>query len=240
MFYAPDIATTLTLPEQESQHAVRVLRLAVGDPLQVIDGRGNLYDCHIVTAHQKRCAVAIDGITPTPTHWRHNITVAIAPTKLMDRLEWAVEKMVEMGVDRIVPILTDHSERRALKTERLHRIAVAAIKQSLKAVLPVIDPLTPMADFVAGDNNAQRFIAYCDPALPRDERQLLAGTYDAGTDVTILIGPEGDFSPDEVTAALAAGYRPVSLGDSRLRTETAAVKAVAAVHTIDERVMASK
>lgn len=235
MFYAPDIATTQTLPVDESQHAIKVLRLVEGDALDVTDGRGNIYHCRIATAHLKRCAVTVDGVTAVPPHWGHRITLAIAPTKLMDRLEWTVEKCVEMGIDRIVPLLTEHSERRVLKNERLHKIAVAAIKQSLKATLPVIDELTPIAQFIRQDAARQRFIAYCDASLPRGQRHLLAREYTPGTDVSIMIGPEGDFSPAEVALALSAGWKPVSLGDSRLRTETAGVAAVATVHTIDMR-----
>ncbi len=234
MFYSPDIATTSILPEDESQHAIRVLRLVEGDTLDVVDGHGTLYHCHITMAHPKRCAVAIDSTTPLPTHWGHRITVVLAPTKQMERMEWAVEKMVEMGIDRIVPILTEHCERRVLKPERLERIIVAAMKQSLKGVKPTLSPTTTIGDLLNEDIQGERFIAYCDQTLPREQRQLLAKEHIAGSDVTILIGPEGDFSPSEVSLALASGYRPVTLGESRLRTETAAVVSVATIHAVDQ------
>lgn len=234
MFYAPDILTTKLLPEDESQHAVRVMRLSEGDRLDVVDGRGTLYHCHIAMAHPKRCAVAIDSSTAMPPHWGHSITVGIAPTKQMERLEWAVEKMVEVGVDRIVPLLGEHSERRVLKLERLERIIIAAMKQSLKGVKPRLDELTPVEKLLAQPTAGERFIAYCDTSLPREQRRSLATSHIAGSDVTILIGPEGDFSPAEVEAAFAAGYQPVTLGDSRLRTETAAVAAVMTIHAVDQ------
>ena len=233
-FYCPDIASTLVLDDDESRHAVRVLRLAEGDEIEVVDGRGTLYICRIVMAHQHRCAVTIVDTVPQPPHWGHRITLAVAPTKHLDRMEWMVEKCTEMGVDRIIPLRCHNSERTTLKSERLERIAVAAMKQSLKASLPVIDELMPLEQVLAMPNIGQRFIAYCDPALPRDRRKCLAQSYTARTDVMVLIGPEGDFSPEEVDAAMAAGLVPITLGDSRLRTETAALMAVANIHTIDQ------
>lgn len=230
-FYAPDIATTMLLPDEEAQHCVRVLRLKEGEEVEVVDGKGRLHLCRILNANAKNCAVEIVRTTDVKPHWGCRITVAIAPTKNMDRMEWMAEKVTEMGVDRIVPLLCRYSERKVLKTERLRKILVAAMKQSLKATLPQLDDLTPFADFMKALPDGQRFIAYCDPAIPRRDfvKECLPES-----DVTILVGPEGDFSQPEIRAALDAGFIPVSLGDSRLRTETAGVFACAAIHTINQ------
>ena len=187
--------------------------------------------CRILNANAKNCAVEIVGTTDVKPHWGCRITVAIAPTKNMDRMEWMAEKVTEMGVDHIVPLLCRYSERKVLKTERLRKILVAAMKQSLKATLPQLDDLTPFDDFMKALPDGQRFIAYCDPAIPRRDfvKECLPES-----DVTILVGPEGDFSQPEIRAALDAGFIPVSLGDSRLRTETAGVFACAAIHTINQ------
>ena len=231
-FFAPDIAATLALPEEESRHCVRVLRLVEGDEIEVVDGAGMLYRCRIAMAHSKHCGVEIVSQQACPPHWGRKIMIAVAPTKNLDRIEWMVEKCTEIGVDRITPLLCRHSERKVLKTERLHKIVVAAMKQSLKAQLPQLDELTPIEDFLAEDSDAQRFIAYCDESLPRDERKSLAQVYEPSRDAVVMIGPEGDFDPQEVALALKAGFVPVTLGESRLRTETAALMAVATMHVI--------
>ena len=234
-FFAPDIATTLALPEEESRHCVRVLRLVEGDEIEVIDGDGILYHCRVALAHAKHCAVEILSQEQCPPHWGSKIMIAVAPTKNLDRIEWMAEKCTEMGIDRITPLLCRHSERKVLKTERLHKILVAAMKQSLKAQLPQLDELTPIKNVIDEPSDAQRFIAYCDESLPRNERHSLAQVYDPNRDAMVMIGPEGDFDPMEVEAALKAGFVPVTLGDSRLRTETAALMAVATMHTLKDR-----
>lgn len=229
-FYAPLIAVNGTLPEEESRHAVKVLRMAEGDELEVVDGRGNLYRCHVTMAHQKHTQVAIDNTEHVAPHWRRRLTLAVAPTKNLDRMEWLVEKAVEVGVDRIVPLLCEHSERRVLKTERLTKIMVSAMKQSLKATLPQLDELTPLDELLAEAATGDRFVAYCDESLPREQRRELAREVCADRDTTLLIGPEGDFSPAEVERLVAAGFIPVTLGESRLRTETAALVGVVLMH----------
>lgn len=232
-FYCPDIADTLTLGEEDSRHCVRVLRMGEGDTIEVVDGNGTLYTCRITMAHHKRCAIEVlDKATQAP-HWGHSIVLGIAPTKNLDRIEWLAEKCVEMGVDRIVPLRCHNSERTVLKTERLKKIMVAAMKQSLKATLPQLDELTPIEQVIAEPFNGTRCIAYCDAQLHREQRHTLAGAYRPGADVMVLIGPEGDFSPEEVQAATTAGFVPVTLGESRLRTETAGLMAVAAIHALD-------
>lgn len=229
-FYAPDILATLELPESDSHHAVKVLRMREGDELQVIDGRGTAYLCRLADAHRKHAAVEIVSSSPMPLPWSQQLAVAVAPTKHLDRMEWLVEKMTEVGVNTIIPLLCDRSERREIKTERLEKIAVSAMKQSLKATLPTILPMTPLREVVKMMPDAQRMMAYCDPAIPRVD---FAQTYKAGRDTLILIGPEGDFSPAEIDMTLAAGFSPVTLGDNRLRTETAALYALSACHIID-------
>ena len=231
-FYCPDIADTLTLGEEDSKHCVKVLRMAEGDTIEVVDGNGTLYTCHIAMAHPKRCAVeVVDSVKQLP-HWGCRITLAIAPTKNLDRIEWLVEKCVEMGIDRIIPLRCHNSERTVLKTERLKKIMVSAMKQSLKATLPQLDEMTPIEQVIGQAGSGIRCIAYCDALLPREERLSLATAYKPGQDVTVLIGPEGDFSPEEVAMAREAGFVPVTLGESRLRTETAGLMAVAWIHAL--------
>ncbi len=230
-FYAPDIEQTLTLPESDSGHAVRVLRMRPGDELEVTDGQGNLYACRITDAHQRHVAVEILRCQNSPLCWPQEITVAVAPTKHLDRMEWMVEKLTEIGVNRIVPVLCNRSERREIKTERLEKIAVSAMKQSLKCTLPVIDAMTPLRQFLASCSAEQKFIAHCDST---SERKLLAREYRPWTSAAVLIGPEGDFDSSEVEAALKGGWFPVTLGDNRLRTETAAIVACDTFHIIDQ------
>lgn len=234
-FYCPDIADTLTLGEEDSKHCVKVLRMGEGDTIEVVDGNGTLYTCRITMAHPKRCAVEVTECMQQPPHWGHRIVLGVAPTKNLDRIEWLVEKCVEMGVDRIIPLRCHNSERTVLKTERLKKIMVSAMKQSLKATLPLLDEMTPVAQVLAEPFEGTRCIAYCDEQLPRGQRLTLTGVYRPGQDVMVLIGPEGDFSPEEVQAARDAGFMPVTLGESRLRTETAGMMAVAAIHTLDSK-----
>ena len=231
-FYCPDIAGTLTLGEEDSKHCVKVLRMGEGDTIEVVDGNGNLYTCRITMAHPKRCAVEVVERKHQPPHWGHQIVIGVAPTKNLDRMEWLVEKCVEMGVDRIIPLRCHNSERTVLKTERLRKIMVSAMKQSLKAVLPRLDEMTPVERVIAEPFDGIRCIAYCDEQLPRGQRQTFAATCRPGSDVMVLIGPEGDFSPEEVQSATATGFVPVSFGESRLRTETAGMMAVAIVHAL--------
>lgn len=231
-FYAPDVITSHALPEEESAHCVRVLRMEVGRRIRVADGKGSIHECEIVEARPKCVKVEIISTATPPRQWPCHITLAVAPTKNFDRMEWLVEKAVELGIDRFVPLVCQHSERRFSKAERLRRIAVSAMNQSLKSMLPQIDDASKFTDFLKETRaNTDRFICYCADDV---ERRLLASTYEAGRDVVILVGPEGDFSPQEVADALAAGFVPVSLGDQRLRTETAALYSVATIHVVNQ------
>ena len=224
LFYAPDITPPLhTLSEEESKHCVRVLRLGRGDTLHITDGRGNLFCCEITDDNPKRCTVRV---TETRAGWEalpYSLTMAVAPTKNADRFEWFLEKATEVGVSEIVPLLCERSERRALKIERAERVVVSAMKQSLKAFCPALRPLPPLADLLAEPFDGRRLIAHCD--APRMEKRHLFDALRPHENLLVLIGPEGDFSEEEVKKAIENGFEPISLGRSRLRTETAALVA---------------
>ena len=223
LFYAPEITTPLyTLPEEESGHCVRVLRLKEGDSLHITDGRGTLYRAEVEDAHPKRCTIRIVEEHPEWEKRPYGLSVAVAPTKNIDRIEWFVEKATECGIDRIVPILCDHSERKVVKEERLVKIAASAMKQSLKAYLPQIEPLTPIRQLLSEPFEGVKLIAHCEEDM---ERVFLGDVVKKGDNVLVLIGPEGDFSKEEIEAARKAGFREVTLGNARLRTETAALAA---------------
>ncbi|MCM1152635.1 MAG: 16S rRNA (uracil(1498)-N(3))-methyltransferase [Muribaculum sp.] len=235
-FYAPEIDKEHSLPPEESAHALRVLRRRAGDEIEVVDGYGKLYRCVLLNENAKHASVEILETRQLPKVWTPEITIAVAPTKNMDRMEWLVEKAVEVGVDRIVPLLCDRSERRVVKTERLKKIAVSAMKQSLKAVLPIISELTPLSEFVHTESNRkesnhQLMFGYCSPKC---ERTRFVDCYASGNAVTLLIGPEGDFSPEEVSKTLSSGFIPVTFGNNRLRTETAALYGLQGVHILNE------
>ena len=231
LFYTPEIETKQELSEEESAHCVRVLRYTKGDEILLTDGRGTTYTARITNPHPKHCAFEVISSERQQKGHPFHLHIAVAPTKNVERLEWAVEKCVEMGVDEITPLLCRFSERKTLRLDRLEKIILSAAKQSLTPYLPILNPLTPFNEFLR--LSAQRpcsampfqrsglFIAHC----YKDEKRLLRDCICRGGDVTVLIGPEGDFSEQEVSLALEAGYIPVSLGNSRLRTETAAVVA---------------
>lgn len=232
-FYAPDINATAVLPESDSQHCCRVLRMHEGDELECVDGVGGLYRCSIALAHPKHTEIEVIERLELANHWKQTITLAVAPTKHNDRMEWMVEKLTEIGVDRIVMLKCERSERKEIKADRLRKIAVSAMKQSLKATLPYIDEMVTLPEFVKSlPRDGQRFVAYCDPEAP--ERHLLAREYEPGKDTTLLIGPEGDFSPSEIALTLDSGFKAVTLGDTRLRTETAAIVGCDTFHIIDQ------
>ena len=222
LFYTPDIQTDMELPQEEAAHCLRVLRMTEGDSLRLADGKGCFYDAVISAVSGKRCMVHITGREEQKPLWKGHLHIAVAPTKLMDRNEWFVEKAVEIGVDEITFLNTDHSERDVVKMERIEKIAVSAMKQSQKAALPVLNPVPRLRALIAAGFDGDRFIAHCEPG----DKTHLQDALVAGHNALVLIGPEGDFSPSEIRAALDAGFRPVSLGPSRLRTETAALAAV--------------
>lgn len=221
VFYTPDIQTRAELPEEEAAHAVRVLRLQAGDEVTLTDGKGNFYRAEISVASNKRSLVNILETQPQEPLWQGHLHIAMAPTKNMDRTEWFAEKATEIGFDELTFLNCRFSERKVIKTERIQKILVSAIKQSLKARLPLLNEMTDFNKFVRQPFNGQKFIAHC----YEGEKPLLKDILKRGEDALVLIGPEGDFSEEEVKLAIEQGFQPISLGRSRLRTETAALVA---------------
>ncbi len=222
LFYAPDIELTNELPAEEAAHALRVLRLKAGDELMLTDGKGCFYRTEIAVADQKHCLLNILEATPQPALWKRHLHLALAPTKNMDRMEWLAEKATEIGFDELTFLNCRYSERRVIKLERIEKIVVSAVKQSLKARMPKLNELTDFSKFIRQPFTGQKFIAHCYPG----DKSLLKNSLNAEEDALVLIGPEGDFSEEEVALAIENGFQPISLGASRLRTETAALVAV--------------
>ena len=235
LFYSTEITNGLcTLAEEESRHCAKVLRHTVGDVINVIDGCGALYSCKIIECG-KKVVCSVESVQEEFGAHKYHLTMAVCPTKNIDRYEWFLEKATEIGVDEVVPVIGEHSERKIIKPERLEKILVSAAKQSLKGAIPTLHEAISVKEFIKNAATApgMKLIAYCGEkekvTLAWAVKQALAEFPDNPT-ITILIGPEGDFSPAEVDAAIAAGFHPLTLGDSRLRTETAATAAVAGVY----------
>ena len=226
LFYAPEILINPVLPETESQHCIRVLRMQEGETIHVTNGKGLFFKAVLSEPHPKHCGVRIIETVNQAPLWENRIEIAMAPTKNMDRTEWFAEKATEIGIDKISFLKTRFSERKEIKTERVNKILVAAMKQSVKATLPELQEMTAFEKFVQQPFDGQKFIAHCYP----EEKLLLSKSYKKGENVLIIIGPEGDFSEEEVALAIASGFLPVSLGESRLRTETAALTACQTIH----------
>jgi 16S rRNA (uracil1498-N3)-methyltransferase len=226
LFYVSRIEGNFcVLSEEESWHCMKVLRLGEGDAVDLTDGVGNFYKGRLTKIHHKGCLVDISSVQPIqPNSW--HLHIAIAPTKNIDRFEWFLEKATEIGIDEITPLFCEHSERKIVKLERLEKVIVSAMKQSLKAWLPRLNEPARFKDFISGDLHAQKFIGYCEAGNESELHTI----YRQGSDALILVGPEGDFSKNEVALALRSGFTAISLGPSRLRTETAGVMAC---HTID-------
>lgn len=230
LFYTPLISPGMDaflLDEAESKHAIRVLRLGVGTEVRLVDGIGGYYEAEIQDAHPKRVVLAIKKAYANYQRLPYQLHVGIAPTKNMERLEWFIEKATEIGITEITPLICDRSERKEVKTERLEKVAVSAMKQSMKAFLPKINDAVRLSSWMEklGDaetvNSPKRFIAHCDEG----DKSSLTNQLEAGEDALILIGPEGDFSPAEIQLAKQKDFHPITLGTSRLRTETAGLAA---------------
>ena len=233
LFYTPEISLPrYTLPEEESKHCVRVLRMTVGDELHLTDGKGNMYRCKVVSDNVKRCEVEVVETWPEYERMSYGLTMCVAPTKNIDRFEWFLEKATEIGISEVYPLECDHSERRQIKLEREEKVITAAVKQSLKAYHPVLHDLTSVRDIIAMDFEGEKYIAHCDSSF--GERPYLGNLVKKGANTLILIGPEGDFSKEEINFALQNGFKAISLGRERLRTETAAVVATTVVATINK------
>ena len=231
LFYTPDIATTLELPQDEAAHALRVLRLTEGAEVMLTDGKGSFYRAEIDIISGKRCYMRIvETITPEPL-WQGHLHLAMAPTKNMDRIEWFAEKATEIGFDELTFLDCRFSERKVVKTERVEKILVSAMKQSLKPTLPILNGMTSFDKFIASPFVGKKFIAHC----YEGEKLPLMQALQPGEDALVLIGPEGDFSPEEVQKAIANGFQPITLGRSRLRTETAALVAVHTMNLVNSK-----
>lgn len=221
LFYAPGLtpdASEFHFDKEESRHISKVLRKKEGDPIHLTDGKGNLYHGVIGVSSPKSCQVLLEKVEAQPSR-RYSLHMAVAPTKNNDRYEWFLEKATEIGIDEITPIICDHSERKVVKTDRMEKILQSAMKQSLNCYLPVLHPPVTFSEFMAGEHPASRFIAHCYDT----ERFDLKRRIQPDCPTLLLIGPEGDFSEEEVALALENEFLPVSLSDNRLRTETAAI-----------------
>lgn len=225
-FYVPDAAHVTALPDEEAVHAVRVLRMTAGDEMMLMDGEGVFYRAQVTIASQKHCLYEIVEALPQERQWQGCVHLAIAPTKLMDRIEWMTEKAVEVGIDELSFLDCQFSERRSLKLSRIEKIMVSAVKQSRKAYMPQLNELESFKTFIKRHSTGRRYIAHCYDEVDRVNLfdELRKGSAD--DDALVMIGPEGDFSIDEVRMAVEAGFISVDLGKSRLRTETAGLLAV--------------
>jgi len=261
LFFVPNLSASSILPEEESLHAVKVLRLKTADSIQIVDGKGGFFNARITTPHHKNCAFEITETLVDASRRNYKLHIAIAPTKNIQRLEWFIEKATEIGIDEITPVFCQNSERKVVKEERLEKIIVSAAKQSQKAQFPTLNPSCTFDHLIKSYKADQQFIAHCYTSpqpSPKErentspqpsptereyegrmnvssienstfERKILKSEIKPGKSILILIGPEGDFSPEEVSIAIKNDYQPVSLGDSRLRTETAGVVACCTV-----------
>ncbi|MDG2280434.1 MAG: 16S rRNA (uracil(1498)-N(3))-methyltransferase [Flavicella sp.] len=233
LFYNSEINTNITsftFDKTESRHIIRVLRKTEGDTIYITNGDGILFTGEISVASDKKCVVNILNYDLKRKAWNYHLHIAVAPTKLNDRMEWFLEKATEIGIDEITPIICKHSERKVVKKERLEKIVLSGMKQSLKFHLPKINEAITFTQFIASEPTGKLFIAHCE----EQEKKSFKTEITPNTDITILIGPEGDFAPSEIEAALNNNYTPVTLGNSRLRTETAALVACHSVAFINE------
>lgn len=220
LFHSPDLGPTLIeLPEEEAHHALHVLRLQAGSSIGLVDGKGSFAEAEIVTVSKRNCTVRVLRKESFPVERSARIHLAVAPTKQMDRFEWFLEKATEIGVDRIIPVLTHRTERSKLRHDRMEKVLVGAMKQSQRKWLPQLDELTKLKD-LGTDGIPQKFFGWCE-----GEHLDLTSAYDPTQDALLLIGPEGDFTTEEAEWMIANGFQAVSMGMARLRTETAAIAA---------------
>jgi 16S rRNA (uracil1498-N3)-methyltransferase len=226
-FYEPDLShDIISLSEEESKHAVRVLRLSSGDQVIITDGKGTRALAEVCNDHPKRCELKITERKTESTGRSFRLHIAVAPTKNNERIEWFVEKATEIGIDEITFLDCEHSERDVIKTERIEKVAVAAMKQSQQSHMPLINEMTSIQDFIGSSKGDIKLIAHCEES----DKKSLHDFEIKNKTVVVLIGPEGDFSAAEINACIANGYQPVALGNTRLRTETAALYAVCGIH----------
>ncbi len=221
-------STEIKFSREESKHIAKVLRKKEGDILHITNGKGILFMANITFSNPSQCIAVIDSYEKQEAR-AYRLHLVVAPTKMNDRYEWFLEKATEIGIDEITPIICDHSERKIIKPERFERILLSAMKQSLQCYLPKLNPAISFSDFISQKNNDQLLIAHCEET----QKQSLKTTLQSKSNTTILIGPEGDFSSEEIQMALSSGYTPVTLGETRLRTETAAMVAAHSVAFIN-------
>ena len=232
LFFNPDInesTSQITFDREESKHIVKVLRKSVGDDLHITNGKGWLFIAEITLADIKNCIATITSKTFKPER-KYNVHIAVAPTKMNDRYEWFLEKATEIGIDTITPIICDHSERKVIKIDRFEKILQSAMKQSLHYYMPKLNNAISFKEFIKQEFTGQKFIAHCEETDKKSFKKELQ----PNEDVLILIGPEGDFSVKEIKQALQNGFIPVTLGETRLRTETAAIVACHSIAFVNE------
>lgn len=225
-FFVPDAAKAAELPEDEAKHALRVLRVKAGDPLWLMDGQGNFFEAEATITNNKHCFYQIKQTLPQEKAWRGTIHLAIAPTKMMDRMEWMVEKATEVGMDSVTFLDCKFSERKTIRTDRIDNIVVSAMKQSRKPFKPIVEGMTKIQDFINRPRQDRLFIAHCYEEVERKDLFTELQQLPPDEAVTVMVGPEGDFSIDEVRTAIVHGAESISLGRARLRTETAGLMAV--------------
>lgn len=227
-FYVPNAEQENEMPTEEALHALRVLRIKSGDEINLMDGVGNFYRAEVTLAATKRCLYEVKEVLPQQPAWHGHVHLAIAPTKVMDRIEWMAEKATEIGFDELSFLNCKFSERKTMRTVRLDKIVISAVKQSHKAWKPIVNQMVSFKEFISQPRKGRKFICHCYEEFEKvDLMTELQKPYDEDADVTVLVGPEGDFSVDEVKLAIANGYESASLGTSRLRTETAGLMSVA-------------
>lgn len=223
VFYTPDInSAEYILNEEESRHCMKVLRLVVGDLVHLIDGRGGLYEAEIIGESKRNVALRVLKTTAEYQKRKHHLHIAVAPTKNIDRLEWFLEKATEIGIDEITPLICERSERKIVKEDRLNKVITSAVKQSLQAYHPLLNEAVSFKEFMGKHTATYKMIAHC---IDGEPRQFISQVANPHEKYLILIGPEGDFSPNEIELALQNDFKPLTLGNTRLRTETAALAA---------------
>ena len=229
-FFVPDAANQHELPSDEAVHALRVLRLKEGDEIFLMDGIGSFYRAEVTLAASKHCGYQILEHMPHNPAWRGHVHLAVAPTKMMERIEWLAEKATEVGFDELSFLNCQFSERKVIRKDRIEKIVLSAVKQSRKPWMPIVNEMVSFQTFVNTPRTGAKYIAHCYDEIPREDLYTLLDKAVPEEDATLLIGPEGDFSIDEVRMAIDNGYIPITLGSSRLRTETAALFAVMMAH----------
>jgi 16S rRNA (uracil1498-N3)-methyltransferase len=223
VFYTPDITSAdYILNEEESRHCMKVLRLSIGDVVHLIDGKGGLYEAEIVLESKRNVTLHVLHTTTEYQKRNHSLHIAVAPTKNIDRLEWFLEKATEIGIDQITPVICERSERKIVKEDRLNKVITSAVKQSLQAYHPELHEAVSFKEFITKQTADYKMIAHCVDGEPRN---FISQITEPGKSYLILIGPEGDFTPNEIELALQNDFKPLTLGNTRLRTETAALAA---------------